>query len=457
MNFYLKYRPQKISELDLALVRAALGEILKAKSSPHAWLLTGPKGTGKTSSARIIAKSVNCLKSGKDSAEPCNRCDSCLSITKGTALDVLEIDAASNRGIDDIRDLKDKINLSPSRLKYKVYIIDEVHMLTKEAFNALLKTLEEPPKHALFILATTEAEKLPATVVSRCLVIRFTKASPAELLRSLKRVAKGENLKVKDEKLADIAAAADGSFRDAVKLLEHPVKFKPLQLDDWLVLVYQRQTKPALVWLQQAWEEGAQPRQLILTAIERLRQVLLRRLGVDSGEDIAALSDITTLKLLLGRLITAAGEIKTSSIETLPLELAVVEWSQSGEPAPKPKPGPAYAKATAGNEEILSKWPRGLEAVKPVNHSLEALLRATEPAGFQDGFLMIKVFYQFHKDRLEEDRYRSLVEQIASKVLVAPIKIKFFLTAKPEIEELVSVQEADIIKTAEEVFGIGGD
>lgn len=442
MNFYLKYRPQKISELDLILVRESLTEILKAKSTPHAWLLTGPKGTGKTSSARIIAKSLNCLKKSKADAEPCNHCDACRTITNGTAMDVLEIDAASNRGIDDIRELKDKINLTPTNLKYKVYIIDEVHMLTKEAFNALLKTLEEPPAHAVFILATTEAAKLPETVVSRCLVIKFNKASPAELLRSLRRVAKSEKLKVGDEKLAQIAAAADGSFRDAVKLLEHPTKLKPLQLDDWLILVYRRQTKAALEWLQKAWKEGVQPRQLILAAIERLRQVLLKRLGVGDGEDIAALGDVITLKLLLKRLMIAAEEIKASSIEALPLELAVVEWGGQTVKAPTSSP-------PSGKEEILSKWPRVLEAIKPVNHGLEALLRATEPSGFQDGFLMIKVFYQFHKDRLEEERYRGLVEQIASKVLVTPIKIKFFLTAK-----LVPTGDQDIIKTAQEVFGI---
>lgn len=452
MNFYLKYRPQKINELDLALVRESLAEILKAKSMPHAWLLTGPKGTGKTSSARIIAKSLNCLKKSQAGAEPCNHCEACRTITNGTALDVLEIDAASNRGIDDIRELKDKINLTPTNLKYKVYIIDEVHMLTKEAFNALLKTLEEPPAHAVFILATTEVAKLPETVVSRCLVIKFNKATPAELLRSLKRVVKGEKLKTGSEALAEIAAVADGSFRDAVKLLEHPAKLKPLQLDDWLILVYRRQTKPALEWLQKAWKEGAQPRQLILAAVERLRQVWLKRLGVDDGEDIIALGDVMTLKRLLERLVIAAEEIKTSSIETLPLELAVVEWGQSGKTETPAKSGPAFVKTSAGEagkEEVLSKWPQVLAAVKPVNHGLEALLRATEPSGFKDGFLMIKVFYQFHKDRLEEERYRSLVEQIASKVLVAPIKIKFFLTAK-----LIPNGDQDIIKTAQEVFGI---
>ena len=357
-------------------------------------------------------------------------------------MDVLEIDAASHRGIDDIRDLKDKVNLAPTSLKYKVYIIDEVHMLTKEAFNALLKTLEEPPENVIFILCTTEPEKLPDTVVSRCLVIKFAKASSEELVRSLQRVAGAEKLKVKAEVLKQMAAAADGSFRDAVMLLEHPVDLKPIKLDDWLVLLYQKQTKAALSWLQNAWQSGVRPRPFLLAAIERLRRVLLKRLGVGEVEDISELNDELRLKTLLQRLLLAAGEIKDSAVETLPVELAVVDWCQTGR---QPEP-PPLKKTKVGDQNILSKWPEVLEAVKPLNHSLEALLRATEPMGFEDGFLMIRVYYQFHKDRLEEERYRAMIEQVASKILVTPIKIKFFLTTKADGQ--------NIIKTAEEVFGI---
>lgn len=451
MNFYLKYRPQTIADLDLTFVRETLTAALGGKSLPHAWLFCGPKGTGKTSAARIVAKAVNCSEK-LNFPEPCNRCANCQAITRGTAMDVLEIDAASNRGIDDIRDLKDKIKLTPSSLKYKVYIIDEVHMLTKEAFNALLKTLEEPPEHAIFILCTTEPEKLPDTVVSRCLTIRFAKASSEELIRSLKRVAAAEKLKLKDEVFKQIAVAADGSFRDAVMLLEHPVDLKPIKLDEWLVLVYQKQIKEALDWLQTAWQKGVRPRPFLLAAIERLRRVLLKRLGVGEAEDIGEINDAAGLKTLLQRLLLAAGEIKDSAIETLPVELAVVDWCQSGGSAPKSSPVPAVAKAKAGEAEILSKWPQVLEAVKPLNHSLQALLRATEPVGIEDGFLLIRVYYQFHKDRLEEERYRAMVEQVASKVLVTPVKIKFFLNAKQA--------DQNIIKTAEEVFGVvskGGD
>ncbi|MBI1869345.1 AAA family ATPase, partial [Candidatus Gottesmanbacteria bacterium] len=167
MVFYLKYRPQKISELDSQQVRERLTSIISSGQIPHALLLAGPKGTGKTSVARIIAKIINCLQHPTShlslptsNVEPCNNCPSCISITSGSNLDVLEIDAASNRGIEEIRDLREKIHLSPSSSRYKVYIIDEVHMLTTEAFNALLKTLEEPPAHAIFILATTDPHKV---------------------------------------------------------------------------------------------------------------------------------------------------------------------------------------------------------------------------------------------------------------------------------------------------------
>src|SRR6266581_3023021 len=217
MVFYRKYRPQIIDDLDNQVVRERLLAVL-SKGLPHAFLFTGPKGLGKTSAARIVAKAVNCEKI--DRIEPCNACEQCISITNGTNLDVLEIDAASNRGIDEIRDLKEKIRLSPLSAKKKVYIIDEVHMLTTEAFNALLKTLEEPPAHAMFILCTTEPHKVPATITSRCFHIAFKRATDEELVRSLKRIKEGEKLEVDEDALFAIAKMADGGFRDAAKILE---------------------------------------------------------------------------------------------------------------------------------------------------------------------------------------------------------------------------------------------
>jgi len=219
MVFYRKYRPQKIDELDSASVRDTLHAVLQ-KDVPHAFLFTGPKGLGKTSTARIVAKVVNCERKKKGSVELCNECDQCVSITNGTNVDVLEIDAASNRGIDEIRELKEKIRLAPVAAKRKVYIIDEVHMLTTEAFNALLKTLEEPPSHAMFILCTTEAHKVPETIVSRCFQILFKPATEEELVRSFKRIVEGEKLNIDDEALKYIAYLADRGFRDGAKALE---------------------------------------------------------------------------------------------------------------------------------------------------------------------------------------------------------------------------------------------
>src|SRR3972149_5898243 len=198
MTFYLKYRPQKLEELDIAPVRESLKNVVSSGQIPHAFLFSGPKGTGKTSAARILAKILNCEKKGK---EPCNKCDQCLSITKGSNIDVIELDAASHRGIDDVRALRDAVKLSPARARRKVYIIDEAHMLTTEASNALLKTLEEPPSHVNFILATTNPEKLIETIRSRATSVSFRKAASDEIVNSLGRIVKGEKIKIEKDAL----------------------------------------------------------------------------------------------------------------------------------------------------------------------------------------------------------------------------------------------------------------
>src|SRR5260221_808707 len=223
MVYYRKYRPQTISELDSEKVRDTLYAVLSGKEIPHAFLFTGPKGLGKTSTARIVAKVVNCLAKraeGSHSIEPDNTCDQCISITNGTNIDVLEIDGASNRGIDEIRELRDRVNLAPSRAKKKIYIIDEVHMLTNEAFNALLKTIEEPPSHVMFIFCTTEPHKVPATIMSRCFHVSFNLAIEEEIVHSLKRIVIGEKLHIDNEVLHLIAQMAEGGFRDAPQILE---------------------------------------------------------------------------------------------------------------------------------------------------------------------------------------------------------------------------------------------
>src|SRR3989338_9371100 len=219
MAFYRTYRPQTIAQLDSEYIREILYSFFSTKKTPQSVLLTGPKGLGKTSAARIIAKVVNCTGRRKDAKtiDPCNKCSECVSISSGSYLDVLEIDGASNRGIDEIRDLREKVKLSPASAQKKVYIIDEVHMLTTEAFNALLKTLEEPPDHAIFMLCTTEPQKVPSTIISRCFHIAFHPATESELIRSFGRIVKGEKIDIDKEALKVIAKLSEGGFRDGTK------------------------------------------------------------------------------------------------------------------------------------------------------------------------------------------------------------------------------------------------
>ena len=217
---YRKYRMQNFDELvGQEHISGILKNAVKKDSLSHAYLFTGSRGTGKTSTARILVKAINCLNR-LDDGNPCNKCDFCKAITAGRFLDLIEIDAASNRGIDQIRELKEKIEFSPVEGKYKTYIIDEVHMLTTEAFNALLKTLEEPPEHVIFILATTDAHKLPPTILSRCQRYDFRLGSDDEVKGLLLGIAKKEKIKIADDALKILIHNAKGSFRDALSLLD---------------------------------------------------------------------------------------------------------------------------------------------------------------------------------------------------------------------------------------------
>lgn len=345
MTLYRKYRPQKLEELDNTEVRERLTRVFSSSFTPHALLFTGPKGTGKTSAARIIAKVVNCEQKGK-SVEPCNKCETCISIAEGRNLDVLEIDAASNRGIDEIRDLREKIKLAPVSASFKVYIIDEVHMLTTEAFNALLKTLEEPPVHAIFILATTEGEKLPATIVSRCITFNFRRAQVAEIVHCLKRVAKGEKLAISDSVFHQIAQSAEGSFRDATKILEQAILEKALTLErltlllgrdsltsvNFLRLLSSKNAKEALGEINKMSAAGVNIRFLVEDILRLLHEILLTKHNVGEGKLDATLSLSFEMKevLVLIKLFSKVFvELKNTAIPQLPLEVAVVEWCET--------------------------------------------------------------------------------------------------------------------------------
>ncbi len=496
-TYYLKYRPQKVPELDLADVRENLQKILKSKKVPHAFLFSGPKGTGKTSAARIVAKTINCSHKKKED-EPCNRCEICQEITNGSSLDLIEIDAASNRGIDDIRNLREKIKLSPAKCHYKVYIIDEAHMLTTEAFNALLKTLEEPPAHAVFILCTTEEQKIPKTILSRCLQIKFRRSKPEEVIHSLQRVVKGEKLLPAKGVLEVIAQNADGSFRDAQKILDQLSsggnkislaetqkllgQVEELKPEKLLQFLAAKDLKASFSEIDRIVNFGADLDLYLQNLLEKLRLMLLKLIGVEvsNGQETEVIDGLSKNGIvhLINLFSRAAGEMKTTPVPQLPLELAAVEWcgedsdkeesernhgnsKENFNPIPSSAPAPSSINEISQNSslhslkgnlnEIIEKWDELLLGVRPLNHSVEALLRAARPIKMDNGFLILEVFYKFHKERLDTEKCRSIVEEVAGQLLGKPIKLKCILGEK---KKEVLPQEAgnDIMEVASEIF-----
>ena len=318
--------------------------------------ILGPNGSGKTTLARILAKAVNCKNSKQ--GEPDNTCEFCLEINQGRALDFIEIDAASNRGIDEIRDLKEGIRFVPARLKYKVFVIDEAHQLTKEASNALLKTLEEPPSHAIFILATTEVHRMLGTIVSRCQRFDFKKLQVAEIVGRLEDLAKKEKAVIDKHTLQIIAAQAEGSFRDAESLLDRVLTFhvgkkitpETVQellgivdvniLAEFIDLLIAKKTAMAVEFLNKKLQEGMDPQEFAKNLVEYLRNLLILKLNPElkdtltpgftkeQQEKLKEQAKIVEGKFLTNALklfMAAERDMRYANIVQLPLELAIVE------------------------------------------------------------------------------------------------------------------------------------
>ncbi len=355
---YRKYRPQSFVEIigQDHIVQTLTNSILR-KNISHAYLFSGPRGSGKTSIARLFAKAVNC--SDLSSFEPCNKCDSCLEISAGKSIDLLEIDAASHTGVDDVRELIDGIKFAPVKSKYKIFIIDECHQLSKSAVNALLKTLEEPPAHAIFLLATTESQKMLPTIISRCQRFDFKRLQANEIIKKLQFIGKKENIKFEDSVLPLIALNSRGSFRDAETLLDQCISFcgkdnlvkteeikellgivEVAQISQFVDFLLQKNTKDALVYLNSMVDSGVDLQEFTKTLIFYLRQALLLKINPsflnlqNSGlsekevEKInSQISDITEkdIQNMLEAFIDAENKMKYNSIMQLPLELAVID------------------------------------------------------------------------------------------------------------------------------------
>ena len=370
---YRKWRPQALGEVvgQDHVVRTLLNALASGRVA-HAYLFTGPRGTGKTSTARILAKAVNCTENGK--GEPCGACPMCKGITEGSALDLIEIDAASNRGIDDIRSLREKINFAPNEARYKVYVVDEVHMLTTEAFNALLKTLEEPPPYAIFVLATTEVHRVPVTILSRCQRFDFRRIPQAALVEYLQRICAAEHVIADPAALELIARSANGGGRDAVNLLEQAdvAGSGEIRLEavrrllgltgdprsiDLLKCIVSSSLGEGLTVVQQVAEDGVSLAQFGKEVAGHLRSLLLmkarNREVVDLAPEVSAELTLLVQQVSLDRLVNALRtfsqiDYRGDAASSLPLELALVDAVSFEERRPAPAAAPRSAPAGAG-------------------------------------------------------------------------------------------------------------
>lgn len=357
---YRKYRPQTFAEvIGQPHVVQTLTNAIASTSLSHAYLFSGPRGSGKTTVARVLAKAINCENRKDGQFEPCNKCSSCLEIVNGNAMDLIEIDAASHRGIDDIRELRDGIRFVPVKSKHKVFIIDECHQLSKDAANALLKTLEEPPSHAIFVLATTEIHKMIPTIISRCQRFDFKRLQTSDIIKKLEYISEKEGIKFDKSALSLIALNARGSFRDAESLLDECLSFSGettlIRTEDieellgvveishiskFIDFLLAKDAKNSILFLNSMADSGVDLQEFTKTLIYYLRQSLLLKINPSfldsetlgfSAEELAKMKTQTAnlsekdIQKILELFIDAGNKMKYASILQLPLELAIVD------------------------------------------------------------------------------------------------------------------------------------
>jgi DNA polymerase-3 subunit gamma/tau len=457
----------------------------------HAYLFSGPRGTGKTSTARILAKAVNCLDADL-SKRPCNQCAHCQAVNEGRFLDLIEIDAASNTSVDDVRDLRDRINFSPNQGRYKVYIIDEVHMLSTAAFNALLKTLEEPPQHAIFILATTEVHKIPATVLSRCQRHEFRRIPVKEIVDNLKILAEEEKIPAEPEALSLVARQATGSMRDAISLLDQLASAGDritLQLAqdvlgtatsqavvEVIESVLKREAAQGLEAIHRSLDAGSDPRQFARQVVDYLRNLLLVAMGnaaqVDATPEVRILMarhaqglPVPELLRIIQAFSQAASETRSSWQPALPLEMAFVEAiTPAGNPAenqaaptapqmpntPSAPANPAGSRAAGSSappagtrpappemspedsvtsHRLDKSWNLVLAQLKTQNSSLYGLVNSVKSRSLKGAILTLGLNGEALKARLEDQANIDLLQKVLKQVMGKEIYVQVVLSS----------------------------
>ncbi|MFA6918161.1 MAG: DNA polymerase III subunit gamma/tau [Candidatus Gracilibacteria bacterium] len=497
VSLYRKYRPHNFDNLvGQDHIKNTLINALKGNRVSHAYLFSGPRGTGKTSAARLLAKALNCSNL-TDQYEPCNECELCNDINSGRLIDLIEIDAASNRGIDEVRDLKEKIGFSPTRSKFKIYIVDEVHMMTKEAFNALLKTLEEPPSHVYFILATTEVHKIPETIISRCQRFDFKRINKKALMTRLSYIAQKEGIQAQDTALEIISRYVDGGLRDAIGLLEQLTLDKKLDLEhvqgilgisstsllnSLLNALLDNDVKLSLNIINELHTQGSDLKQFLHEFIDLLREKMLEHIADDESDKASKL-------LSMIEIFEESKMMQESDIPQLPLEIAVIkitgnyvprvepterEHKPIETPAKIPTKAPIKAKEPEPSPEIQEdpenivplslaslkeKWPRITERVK--RPSLRMSLRSGLPIAVDDVSIAIEFDTKFHRDKMMEHENRIELESIIKDIFKKSVKIS--ATVKElEIKSVVTDDQNaslsagasdDLTDQALEIFG----
>jgi DNA polymerase III subunit gamma/tau len=430
-TLYRKYRSQTFADLvgQEATRRALQGAIASDRVS-HAYLFSGTRGTGKTSTARLLAKALNCLRRAPGESEPCNACESCLQVQGGSALDLIEIDAASNRGIDEIRDLRERVNLAPAVGRRKVYIIDEAHMLTPEAFNALLKTLEEPPEHVMFVLCTTESNKVPPTVLGRCQQFVFRRFTDQQIEARLAHIAEREEIVVEPEAFQVIARVAQGSMRDAIGLLDQLVPLAsgpvtlagaremlgvadPASIQALLDQVLEGRPSAALDTLAAVYEGGGELRQVVRGLMERCRDLLVAAIDRRDGAARARLSAI------LDGLLHLDGEVRRHAEPRFLVEATLVRLAV--EPAAATPPATASAATPAAAPPAATNPPAAAPPTAPA--SREPATRPAAPVSGAPGGLPA-----VDPAAAPSDGWRGVLEALSPKVRA------YFREARPQVE-----------------------